>query len=79
MWHDALVHAVHYAMPIDDPYVVAHTDSLVGLFSCIFVRQKQKALLRDSHMKLIKRGMGGRYGNKVRAFVEFSNISTIDV
>lgn len=65
LWHEALVHAVRLAMPVDDPYVVAHTDNLVGLFSCIFVRQRQKALLRDSAMKIVKRGMGGRYGNKV--------------
>lgn len=64
LWHDALVHAVRLAMPVDDPYVVLHTDNLVGLFSCIFVRQRQKALLRDSAMNIIKRGLGGRYGNK---------------
>ncbi|KAF8511096.1 DNase I-like protein [Gautieria morchelliformis] len=64
MWHERLVHAVRLAMPVDDPYVVAHTDSLVGLFSCIFVRQRQKHLLRDSAITAVKRGMGGRYGNK---------------
>ncbi|KIJ38779.1 hypothetical protein M422DRAFT_176321 [Sphaerobolus stellatus SS14] len=64
MWYDALVHAVRLAMPVDDPYVVAHSDHLVGLFSCIFVRHRQKALLRDSAMKIVKRGLGGRYGNK---------------
>ncbi|GJJ07860.1 hypothetical protein Clacol_002066 [Clathrus columnatus] len=64
LWHDALVHAVRLAMPADDPYVVVHTDNLVGLFSCIFVRQRQKALLRDSAIKIFKRGLGGRYGNK---------------
>jgi len=64
MWYESLVHAMRLAMPVEDPYVVAHTDNLVGLFSCIFVRQRQKALLRDSAMKTVKRGMGGRYGNK---------------
>jgi Endonuclease/Exonuclease/phosphatase family 2 len=65
MWHERLVQAVRLAMPVDDPYVVAHTDNLVGLFSCIFVRQRQRHLLRDSAITAVKRGMGGRYGNKV--------------
>jgi Endonuclease/Exonuclease/phosphatase family 2 len=65
MWHERLIQAVRIAMPVDDPYVVAHTDSLVGLFSCIFVRQRQRHLLRDSAITSVKRGMGGRYGNKV--------------
>lgn len=69
MWHERLVQAVRIAMPIEDPYFVAHTDNLVGLFSCIFVRQRQKHLLRDSAMTTVKRGMGGRYGNKVDTLI----------
>lgn len=75
MWHERLVKAVRIAMPVDDPYVVAHTDSLVGLFSCIFVRQREKGLLRDSAMMTVKRGMGGRYGNKVRSLLTIYSVS----
>ncbi|KAF8582023.1 DNase I-like protein [Ramaria rubella] len=64
MWHERLVQAVRIAMPVDDPYIVVHTDNLVGIFSCIFVRQRQKHLLRDSAITTVKRGLGGRYGNK---------------
>ena len=65
LWHERLVQAVRIAMPVDDPYVIVHTNCLVGLFSCIFVRQRERHLLRDSAMTAVKRGMGGRYGNKV--------------
>lgn len=65
MWHERLIQAVRIAMPVDDPYVVSQSESLVGLFSCIFVRQRQRHLVRDSAITTVKRGMGGRYGNKV--------------
>ncbi|KAF4602682.1 hypothetical protein EYR40_005898 [Pleurotus pulmonarius] len=63
-WHDALVLAVRTAMPPDVPYVVVLTESLVGLFSCVFVKHSQRALLKDMSITSLKRGIGGRYGNK---------------
>lgn len=68
-WHDALVLAVRTAMPPDVPYVVVLTESLVGLFSCVFVKHSQRALLKDMSITSLKRGIGGRYGNKVGRFV----------
>ena len=65
-WYDKLVLAVRLAMPPDTPYTVIHTENLVGLFSCIFVKDTQRQSLRDVALTTIKRGMGGRYGNKVR-------------
>ena len=65
-WYDRLVSAVRLAMPPDTPYTVVHTENLVGLFTCIFIKDTQKATLRNPAITTIKRGMGGRYGNKVR-------------
>lgn len=66
-WYDRLVSAVRLAMPPDTPYTVIHTENLVGLFSCIFVKDAQRISLKQGAITTIKRGMGGRYGNKVRA------------
>ena len=68
MWHDRLVQSVRM-MAIQDAdcsYMVVHTENLVGLFSCIFVKQSVRNSLSDAAIASIKRGIGGRYGNKVR-------------
>lgn len=64
-WYDRLVLAVRLAMPPDVPYTVIHTENLVGLFSCIFVKNTERISLKQVAITTIKRGMGGRYGNKV--------------
>ncbi|EMD31787.1 hypothetical protein CERSUDRAFT_127167 [Gelatoporia subvermispora B] len=63
-WYDRLVLAVRLAMPPDCPYTVIHTENLVGLFSCIFVKNAERNLLKHVAITTVKRGMGGRYGNK---------------
>ncbi|KIJ59776.1 hypothetical protein HYDPIDRAFT_161978 [Hydnomerulius pinastri MD-312] len=63
-WHDRLILAVKLAMPPDSPYTVIHTESLVGLFTCMFVKNTERISLKDVAITTIKRGMGGRYGNK---------------
>lgn len=70
-WHERLVLAVRLAMPPDAPYTVIHTESLVGLFSCIFVKNAERVSLREVATATVKRGMGGRYGNKVSLFLHF--------
>jgi hypothetical protein len=70
-WYDRLIIAVKTAMPKDTPYSVVHTESLVGLFSCIFVKSSERATFDDGAITTIKRGMGGRYGNKVCVFLLF--------
>lgn len=57
-------------MPKDVPYSVVHTENLVGLFSCVFVKSSEKAAFNDVAINTIKRGMGGRYVNKVSWFLE---------
>ena len=64
-WYDRLVIAVRSAMPRDVEYSVTHTESLVGLFSCVFVKNTERSQFTDVTVTTIKRGMGGRYGNKV--------------
>ena len=63
-WYDRLILAVKSAMP-SEGYVVVHTENLIGLFSCIFVKSQLKERLKDVSISTIKRGMKGRYGNKV--------------
>ncbi|KAM5540655.1 hypothetical protein V8D89_005686 [Ganoderma adspersum] len=63
-WYDRLVLAVRLAMPADEPYTVIHTENLVGLFTCIFVRNAERVALKHVALTTVKRGMGGRYGNK---------------
>ncbi|KAI6160543.1 hypothetical protein EDD17DRAFT_1733001 [Pisolithus thermaeus] len=81
-WYDRLVMAVKMAMPPDSPYMVIHTESLVGLFTCIFVKNAQRASVKDATITTIKRGMGGRYGNKgaivARLMVDDSSICFIN-
>ena len=64
-WQDRLVLAVREAMPKDVSYCLTHSESLVGLFSCIFVKSVEKPTFDDVSITTIKRGMGGWYGNKV--------------
>ena len=64
-WHNRLVLAVRAAMPKDVTYCLTHTESLIGLFSCIFVKDTERQTFDDVSVSTIKRGMGGWYGNKV--------------
>lgn len=72
-WFDRLVLAVKLAMPPDEPYTVIHAENLVGLFSCVFVRNAERTNLKHTGLTTVKRGMGGRYGNKVRFVVCHEN------
>lgn len=50
---------------MSDHYVLLHSASLVGLFTCIFVKTTHKMKIRDLEAKEIKLGLGGLHGNKV--------------
>jgi hypothetical protein len=65
-WHDYFLTSVRSAMGTDVSYTVTHTENLVGLFSCVMVRNSKRLMLQDMVVTTLKRGMGGRYGNKVR-------------
>ncbi|CAH7665925.1 Endonuclease/exonuclease/phosphatase [Phakopsora pachyrhizi] len=70
-WHDRLVSAVRMTMPVDDPYVVIHTENLVGLFTCVFVKSSERDKMRDIAITTVKTGMKGRYGNKGAILARF--------
>lgn len=52
-------------MPSNEPYYILHTASMVGLFSCVFVKASQHNRIRRLDSAEVKRGMGGLHGNKV--------------
>lgn len=52
-------------MPATHGYTLLHTSSMVGLFSCVFVKTSLRARIKQVHTAEVKRGMGGLHGNKV--------------
>ena len=46
-------------VPREVTYAVVCTESLVGLFTCVFVKMEERAALRDIAITTVKRGMGG--------------------
>ena len=76
-WYDGLQKAVRLAYDARDPYVVVHTENLVGLFSCVLVRQRERTSIRDVGVSTVKRGAGGRYGNKVRSLPLHYNLPRV--
>lgn len=64
-WRDHLTKCLDDHMPTSQSYAVLHTGSLVGLFTCIFVKSSLRSRIKNVNMSEVKRGMGGHYGNKV--------------
>lgn len=65
VWRDHLAACINDAMPIDEPYVLLHAADMVGLFTCVFIKQKERQRVRNISSAEVKRGMGGLHGNKV--------------
>ncbi|TKY89630.1 hypothetical protein EX895_001415 [Sporisorium graminicola] len=63
-WYDKLIQIVRYAMPATCGYLLVQSESLVGLFTCVFVKQTEFKNVRELAISTAKTGMGGRYGNK---------------
>lgn len=74
-WYDCLIHAVRLAMPPESPYTAIHMENMVGLMSCIFVKDRERVSLKQTATANVKRGLGGRYGNKVAHATMLSNNS----
>lgn len=64
-WRDYLIRFIEDNMPANEPYQLLHTVSLVGLFSCIFVKSSQRDYIDQVNAAELKRGLGGLHGNKV--------------
>ena len=64
-WRDYLTRSIGKCMPRDQPYQLLHSASLVGLFTCIFIKESLRKSIRDVRAAEVKRGLGGLHGNKV--------------
>ncbi len=62
-------------MPTNQSYALLHTTSMVGLFSCIFVKASSRSRISAVRAAEIKRGMGGLHGNKVKESPLFSHLT----
>lgn len=53
-------------MPQNELYHLLQSSTLVGLFTCIFVKSHLRDRIKNLSATEVKRGMGGLHGNKVR-------------
>lgn len=65
VWIEHLTRTINECMPLDESYVLLHTANMVGLFTCVFVKHKERQRVKNINAAEIKRGMGGLHGNKV--------------
>ncbi|KAI0598173.1 Endonuclease/exonuclease/phosphatase [Biscogniauxia sp. FL1348] len=70
-WRDFLKRSLDDYMPPDQLYHLLHTATLVGLFTCIFVKSSIHSRIRNLNSAEVKRGMGGLHGNKGAIVVRF--------
>ncbi|KAG9228789.1 putative PI phosphatase group protein-like protein [Amylocarpus encephaloides] len=70
-WRDFLTRCIDDYMPRSELYHLIHTATLVGLFTCIFVRAPLRDRIRSVSGAEVKRGMGGLHGNKGALVVRF--------
>lgn len=68
-WRDHISRCIEDFLSADHSYALLHTSSMVGLFSCIFVKTSIRGRIKQVHASEIKRGMGGLHGNKVRTLL----------
>ena len=66
-------------MPPSEPYHLLHTASLVGLFSCVFIKASHQTHVGNLHATEVKRGIGGLHGNKVSLFGRLSFLANADI
>ncbi|KAL5049451.1 hypothetical protein BDW71DRAFT_204710 [Aspergillus fruticulosus] len=64
VWMEHLTRCINDCMPLEESYVLLHSANMIGLFTCIFVKHKERAKIRDISAAEVKRGMGGLHGNK---------------
>ena len=69
-WRDYLVRVIQDCMPSTESYHLLHTASMVGLFTCVFVKTSERSHVRSIQGAEIKRGIGGLHGNKV-SFISY--------
>ncbi|KAL1914808.1 uncharacterized protein VTP21DRAFT_7900 [Calcarisporiella thermophila] len=81
LWHDRLVRALRDYFP-GESYTLIKSADLMGLFSCIFIRDTELPHLRDKGLTLVKTGLKGYHGNKggiiVRMVIEDTSICFVN-
>ncbi|KAH0560056.1 hypothetical protein GP486_003421 [Trichoglossum hirsutum] len=70
-WRDYFTRSIENCMPPDQPYQLLHSASLVGLFTCIFIKASLRKTVRDVRAAEVKRGLKGFHGNKGALIVRF--------
>ncbi|KAK9480084.1 Endonuclease/exonuclease/phosphatase [Lipomyces japonicus] len=60
-WQECLTEAVSH---LESRYVLLHSDKLVGLFTCIFVKDTIRNDVSNLASSQVKTGLGGLHGNK---------------
>ncbi|KAM5458562.1 hypothetical protein MaudCBS49596_000478 [Microsporum audouinii] len=82
VWKDYLALCIREHMPNGESYVLLHTASLIGLFTCVFVRQDTRERISNVSAAEVKRGMGGLHGNKgaliLRFFMDDSSLCFVN-
>ncbi|KAF2718955.1 DNase I-like protein [Polychaeton citri CBS 116435] len=81
-WRDHLSVCLDESLPRGEGYTLINTASLVGLFTCVFVKSSLKSRIQYMHTAEVKRGMGGLHGNKgaliLRLVLDDSSICLIN-
>lgn len=71
-WRDFLVRSLDDYMPREELYHLLQTATLVGLFTCVFVKSGIRDRVSNLSVGEVKRGMGGLHGNKGGIMVRFT-------
>ena len=71
VWIEHLTRCINDCMPLEESYVLLHTANLIGLFTCVFVRHRERERIRNVRGAEVKRGMGGLHGNKGALILRF--------
>lgn len=71
-WRDFLIRSLDDFMPKEDLYHLLQSSTLVGLFTCIFVKSHLRDRIKNLSATEVKRGMGGYHGNKGALVIRFT-------
>ncbi|KAK9474512.1 Endonuclease/exonuclease/phosphatase [Dipodascopsis tothii] len=69
-WQDLLAYVAGKVLP--ERYHVLHTDVLVGLYTCVLVRDGLRPAVHSLQSSAVKTGLGGFHGNKGALITRFA-------
>ncbi|CAN6607614.1 hypothetical protein TRVA0_003S03268 [Trichomonascus vanleenenianus] len=79
-WQDRLFFAVNDAF--NERYKLVHSSNMVGLFTCVFLKESAVSHLRSIRSSSVKTGLGGLHGNKggiaVRMMIDDSSLCFVN-